>query len=216
MGVTTLSVWSTFMTESKYSYIYQVDAGKPHGQSPRKNIQEKVQNSSKVKPSRHLLELPISGMSGLVSILPIGQVPAGLGAFALTATSTWNTLPRTCWHSWLLSAHQISPPMSTYQSIHPLSPALPYPSLFVHQAYFLYSTYHSLNLSIDLIWLTDQNTSSMREGQCGCCSLLYPQFWGRCLSYIYRTLNQYSLNDLAMHTCTGTSFSCWMNMFAVW
>lgn len=60
--------------------MYPEARGKPLAQSPRENIQEKFQNSSKVKWSVHFLELYISGMSGLISILPAGQVPTGLGA----------------------------------------------------------------------------------------------------------------------------------------
>ena len=46
-----------------------------------------------VKSCRYLPEWPISGMSSLISILPIRQMLTGLWAFALTAPLTWNTFP---------------------------------------------------------------------------------------------------------------------------
>ena len=86
MSVTTVC-WRTFIIELKNSYKYQGAIEKSLRQSPRRNVEEKFQNSSQVLPMSSGV---ISGMSGLVSILPKRQTPSGLRAFALTALWTWN------------------------------------------------------------------------------------------------------------------------------
>lgn len=166
-------------------------------QSPKMNIQEKLENPSKVQSCK-----TFSGVTLFRNEWPnfhpshrTNITPTGLGAFALTALLTRNTFPYMlaqlsfCPFS-LSSNASLSSLPSTLTCPTPPCPTPP-PGLFSLKHLLLPEFIYISCL------LTYQNISSMWEGQCRICSPLYPEFLGQSLFHVW----VYIRHQINIHKC---------------